>query len=482
MVLYLFLSQVNLLDNPPVWPDEAYFADTAWNLLNQGRLGTDLWGGMIPGAREHLFFYPPGLFLVFGGLFKVTGLSIYAQRMLAVVVGAGFLMSFYFLSLKVLNIKKSKGIIFTVLAVLLLIVDHIFLKAVRWSRPEIFVMFFSSLAVNCLFIGEDINGKWKNYLFALSGLFLGIAILFHLMGFIYLAAIGGYFIYKHRLKVFSLAQAHYLFIPVLVIVGLWLAIIFPDINYLFVQVGLQKLYRENSPSYLLLVFESGSMYLKIYYWIMLAILPVGLVYGFIKKNSRLILITLILLFSWIYAYFGKLEAYPVLFVPFGYLMGVLFLRLSLEKGRKVPTFKILSCGGLLLLLLINMYIYQDNLKNYFEGYRNYRVFSENLKEVVPDDAKIYLSSIPDAYYIVREFSNSKVYTYPALPTTKEEYLKVLNDSDYLIYNFDPGAMFFGNYLNEYLNLNVKEVSQIGQSDEYQVLLIKLVDKGLRKAP
>ena len=108
LVVYFFLALSSLLDNPPVWPDEAYYADIALNLLRENRLGTDLWGDMIPGSRTNFYQYPPGLFYLFAGLFSLTGPSIYFQRLLAVIAGAGFLVGFYFFCKKVIGSKTKK--------------------------------------------------------------------------------------------------------------------------------------------------------------------------------------------------------------------------------------------------------------------------------------------------------------------------------------------------------------------------------------
>ena len=44
---------------PPVWPDEALFASAAADLIENGRLGTPLLAGVVPGIGEHTYWVPP---------------------------------------------------------------------------------------------------------------------------------------------------------------------------------------------------------------------------------------------------------------------------------------------------------------------------------------------------------------------------------------------------------------------------------------
>ena len=82
-LLYLVVSLSLFLSWPPLWPDEAVFADTARGLLHGGRPATELVAGLENGA----FWQAPGWYYVAAGVISVAGFDIAPLRLLSVLLG-----------------------------------------------------------------------------------------------------------------------------------------------------------------------------------------------------------------------------------------------------------------------------------------------------------------------------------------------------------------------------------------------------------
>lgn len=64
-------------------PDESTFASIAWNLWTEGRLGTDLLAGAIPGIEHHVYLTLPMHSFVLAGWLGLWGLSLLSVRALS---------------------------------------------------------------------------------------------------------------------------------------------------------------------------------------------------------------------------------------------------------------------------------------------------------------------------------------------------------------------------------------------------------------
>lgn len=104
--------------------------------------------------------------------------------------------------------------------------------------------------------------------------------------------------------------------------------------------------------------------------------------------------------------------------------------------------------------------------------------------IVPKNKTVFLSAIPDPYFGFKKKRDkqNKLYEFPVLKTDKKNYLKILNDSDYLIYTGSYETLVFGNFLQSYIEKNKEEVYYLNEPYQYQALIIKLKPKTKRRPP
>lgn len=77
-------------------PDESIIASVAWNLWTEGRLGTDLLAGAIPGIEHHLYWTQPLYYIVLAGWLGLWGLSLLSVRSLSTVLAFAVLGLLYY--------------------------------------------------------------------------------------------------------------------------------------------------------------------------------------------------------------------------------------------------------------------------------------------------------------------------------------------------------------------------------------------------
>lgn len=171
LTLYLALNLTFLTDHPPVWPDEAEYADVALNIKEEGRLYYKLGEGVLE-KSDKVYWYPPFLFYLYGYLFKIFGFSVYIQRLPSLVAGLFFITSTFLFLKKYFN----NNLLSIFLPLSLMLLDMTFERAVRISRPEMMILALSFLAYLLIL-------NYKNKLaYLLAGLISGIAFLFQPLG------------------------------------------------------------------------------------------------------------------------------------------------------------------------------------------------------------------------------------------------------------------------------------------------------------
>ena len=189
ILIFLALNMPHLLEFTPVWPDEAWIADVALNILKTGQVSTDIWNGMIPGASQHVFWYPPVFFYLLAFWFKIFGFSIITQRLLALFISALFISLFYFFSKLLISkeapkISETKMFLFAFLGSLLLIIDPTFFRSSVLSRPEILILVLvtcSLLLISKALSLTDRRVAVKGICFIIAGLLIGVSVLTHFL-------------------------------------------------------------------------------------------------------------------------------------------------------------------------------------------------------------------------------------------------------------------------------------------------------------
>lgn len=475
-LVFLILSVLLLLKEPPVWPDEAIYADIAQNILKENRLGTFLWQRLIPNVENCACWNPPVLFYAIAFWFKLFGFSIVNQRLLSILAGLLFLVVFYLFAKLFFT---SKSIWFPTLTLGSLILDFTFLKATRVSRPEIFILLFGTSSLYFLLQGFKIdNLKLKLLFIVTSGILASFTFLIHYLGIFFFLSVILVILLANKLlilrtKIFYLFMASF-FTPI----AIWVLSRFSEINTIKEQFFLASLRKNMESPWLIILWQTQPLSLKLLYLSYLLITAVFLVFSFISKEKKYLILSLVLLSSWVFALLGKMFWYFVLPLPFIYL--AFFLLLS-EIWKDKLKLKILG-GIFLIIVLTNLHLeYLTFLQEGGENY-SYDKFAKEILKVIPDKSTVFLSAIPDPYFSFKNQRNNKLYEFPVLATSPENYLRVLNDSDFIVYNGSYEEILFGDFLLRYIERNKLNIDKIGEPFQYQAFIIKLKPKTQRVNP
>lgn len=169
-----------LLYDPAVWPDEALFANPAVNLLRHGHLGTDLMGGYLPGIETHTYWMPPFYYLALAPVFALFGVSAPVMRLFSAFTAASVLALTY-----AIGRRAGLGRVAACIAVAVLAVDAVFLRAARLGRMDMLAI---ALMLGALYFALASRAAKRAPIFA--GVLAGLATMTHPLGMIAPLAIG----------------------------------------------------------------------------------------------------------------------------------------------------------------------------------------------------------------------------------------------------------------------------------------------------
>src|SRR4030042_3696464 len=224
-----------LLVEPSVWPDEAIYADIAKNFISEGRMGTDLWKGLVPGIENNALWNPPAFFLITAFVCKIFGVTIITLRMVSVFAGAVFLIIFFLFAKKIL---KTSNVWVYLIPCVLLVLDYAFLKSAKVSRPEVFVLLWGIIAVYLL---EDLYKIKKSKCFLISfiiGICLSLSFLSHVYGIIFTVVAVVYTVLGEHIKKRNLNLLLIISTSFLLPIAAWLISISSNYNIFIQQLKL----------------------------------------------------------------------------------------------------------------------------------------------------------------------------------------------------------------------------------------------------
>lgn len=461
--LYFFLNYIHLLKYPPIWPDEAEYADIALNILKTGDFKTTLHSVSIF-PLDKVYTYPPLLMYIFAACFKLFGFSITVQRMVAVIFGAVFLLFFYLFSIKILKNK-----LLALLPIFLLVFDLTFMKAAKISRPEIFIMAFTQIA---LFL---IISKENMYSYILIGLFLGLSFIIQPYGIIGIIITTIYFFWKYKLK--SIKKLVIISVPVFISVGWWFNKINWQLDILRKGMKLQTLRKNLEPGYFTQLLTEQNHYVSMLNLSLLAGSIFLVIYIILnKKTQEKILILISLLTYWFFIFIGKqfwYYAYPIPFIYLGYFL------IIKEKTNSWRYVALIFIG---LNLFFNTRVNLTLYKRFWGNSYSYEKYAKSIVNNIPNNSSVFISSIPDPFFELKKNTTLKLHLYPALPDEKIKYKQALESSDYIIYN-GSYDLIYGNLLKKFIDKNKKtKINVFNGLNQYEgsVFRVKTVSPNIIK--
>lgn len=454
LMIFVVLGLGLIYDQPLVWSDEAIYMDLAHNLIHEGRLGVDLWQGLLPGVEQYAGWNPPLYFLLLSGWLGITGFSLLALRGLSLLL---WFISLYAVS-KFTRKLWGKNSLWWLVLNLALALDFVLLRAGRYSRPEVLIIALGSLSLWAL-------GSNYRHRLTLAAALSGLSILAHPYGLI-VPLLGLLLLWNQGQLKLSLLKYMPLILGPVIFWWLWLG---EWQSLVWQQLSIAASKKQLDPIWYFLPQVTDTLWGKLNLGLLQLSGFVGAAVLLTQSKWRWLGLGLIL--AWLMSWYGRMMwylAYPAWVSYLG--LGGMLLGSRQIWSRRLAQVLVLA------LLATSLLLHQLDWSNvYFKGL-NYSAFVNEVVDSVPEEATVFVSLAPDPYFaFYGKGRHRNLIMYPALPVSVEAYLAKLNQSDYVVYSrsYEPGM--FGTFLERYLEANAEIITQVGEGTGYSGLVIRLVD-------
>lgn len=411
VIIHGVLFQRLWLIDPPVHPDETFFADTARQQLLYGVPKTFLFeeNGL---GNQHIrnYMYPPLYTDIVSIWFRLTEISIEQTRLLSFIVSilciiSGFLVLYRF----------SGSLVLTFVSLLSLVTFGPFGIASRVGRMEIVALFLFFVA---LCITYCVKQSKRRYV--VLGVCSGLLILIHPLAVILMLIITLLLLQE---KSTPLLRWHYL-LPIAGFLLFWLIRYSDNLPLFYHQLTIQLQYKADRIPLLDQVFQT-SVYWRVFLILYLVVTMLCFLYGYIKKKNTGFLFGGILIVTILTVWRGIEQWYLV------YLLPMVLLTLSLLYRQTGIVSKLLIYG-----VLVSLSIYQTiSLKTSLQQTSiPYYQFVERLRAYTNKDAKILVSHFPDPTLGLWQKGYTNVYQLEHV-TGKRSLQEYLATFDVIVVNY-----------------------------------------------
>ena len=489
LTVFILQSTILLIKDPPIWPDEAIYADIAINWLNEKRLGPDIWLDAYPGATEHFYSYPPIFLLIVATYFKTFGTSIETQRLISQTAAIIFLFVFLCLFKSISQNKKVHFLL--VLPLIGLVLDPFFSQASRIARPEMTVTLIGSLGFLAYIKAKNSNGSLL--LFTISGLLISFSFLTHFLGgMIFTISVLLSFLLQEKFNLIK-SKSFYVFIfSFLILPSFYLLSVLPNLDVFKYQL---LLYAGTISEYFYFVLKlvyTSDILPQILITTYATISVIFIIKTIKSKTRELTPFAVILSVSWIVSVYSKEVWYFFYVIPWIYLAAAILLQdfatnyfrnfLKLQKRKFLHLMAIEGPIILIILMFLAVFLSTFRLVNTFWGDKySYHLFVKSVLSTVPESKTVFLSSIPDPYFGFKsQGRKNTLYEFPVVQIEKEKFLNLLNNSDYIVFNGVYNSMT--ELLPAYINKNTQNTTSIGSENQYKALIIELKPRNQRETP
>lgn len=455
--LCLIITFDLFLKEPPVWPDEAGLAQFS------------VQAGKDP--LNYYSFYPSIYIVGLSSWFNIFGVSIVNQRLFS-IFGGLLTITVFVLIINNLNFKNT---FLKTLALVLLITDFTFLQSTRTGRPEIWTLLFGLLSI--YFFQKFMNSEFKNYILLIISFFTSfVSFLFHANGiiFIFVILLGIVIYFK------SIFNKNSKIVILFIFIVLPFAILVASRLHMFISYILLRLkIGFAQETWLFAVFDSKPAELKLIYLSLISATVAFIIYVIKNRQKKLLLFLVTLLSCWVVMIINKDFWYAVYIIPF------VIIALMILFNSYYGKFKSYQFTGLIIIYLI---LFLSNLKFHYDillseggDKYSYEKFISDIQNNIPDNKTVFNSAIPDTYFAFVG-RNNKYEGFPQSFVDAENYLNVLNNTDYIIFNGSFGDNYFGDIVARYIDKNKSHIVYIGEPDQYQAYVVELKSKDKRENP
>lgn len=466
-----FAGSLLFLKDPLIWPDEAIYLDTARTLAQTGRLATNIFGGTIPGLEQHAHWYPPLYFHLLAIWTNFFGSSIESVRFLSLLLALISLMTFFFV-VKILFDDERLALLGTITLAL----DFSFSRASRVARMDMlsFFLLVSTILAFLLAEKEKSNLNKSLFFYLLTGFLGSLGVITHPLGFIAPTVIVFYLLIKRGLFKNKLLLISLITLPILLALFLWFFSMRDSFDLFLNQYRLQFLRKAPQTPFPLTLWYSNHSWKVIFslYGLTTIVLFFQLL---LSCQSINLFIFLGLVISTSVLLWGKEMWYTLYFQPFFPLALLSLLKTAYSQKHNKFFFGVL--GAIFVLLLLNLNMFLGIVQQLGADSYDYHQFTKLITNNLPSKATIFLATIPDPYFDLKQQQNSnfRLYEFPTVPVSDRAYKKLLDSTDYLILNMMPDKRL-ENYMNKY----TAEKIVIGQSGQFSTTIFKLLPQNKRE--
>jgi hypothetical protein len=470
----LFTSAFLYLSSPSVWPDEAIYVDTAKELLNSGTIRTNIVNGAIYGLEKLAAWYPPIFFYLLAAWIKFFGSAIETVRLLPLSLGIISLITFYFL-LKTI----TKNSIVAIGGTLLLSIDAFFGLAARIARMDMLTYLLNLIAIAFFLTLRKKSTKWL----LVPGTFAAISTVTHPFGLIPVVVVSlsilieNIVLYKNsKIKlveviVITSKKLFYFTVPVIISVSLWLISLRGNLELFIIQNQLQFLRKKQLLPYLFQLFSANNYFR---YLIFLYILiNISILFLYIKTKKFAFLFSVVGFAVSLFAILWGKEMWYLLYLQPFTALGIVLIFKHYQFSDKLSY--IFAYFPVVLFFLIHILISVSLINDVTVNTKNYNLFATQISRQIPNNSKVFISSIPDPYFKLQERKDLTLYEFTTVPIKDQQNQKLLNSSDYIIYNVS-----FNPQIPKYIKHNSDKQYVINNVGGYSAIIIKLVSKDQRK--
>lgn len=299
----------------------------------------------------------------------------------------------------------------------------------------------------------------------------------HLIAVGFALAVSLTFLYYQRKNLFDIKKYYLFFTGLIIPIAAWLIYLYPNYQYLIYQLKLVELSRHYTIPWYVNVLNFPLLKLSYLCYILGDLLFIG--FSLKNRKQPYILLSLLIIFAWIFTTLGQIYWYTIYPVSLSYLALLILINQSFNlNGKKLKNslIKLSFLVVCLFLLCLNLFDFYNSSKTYYmKDY--YPAFQNQITESIPPGKTVFLSSIPDAYYGF-EPDRNQLLEFPALFAGMDKFKKTIKEADYIVFNDifipDPQAAL---YLDRYIAKNLDSAQEL--TFPYHILIMKLKDKNLR---
>lgn len=459
--LYWWLGWSLLTEKPSVWPDEAVYAEIVDNFLAEGRLGSDLWEGLIPGVERMALWNPPGYLLFLSGWVGVFGQGIGQMRWLSLSLGSLILVGLGLVGRELLG-KKDRWWVVGLLG--FMVVDFEFMRGARLARPEVLVVVVVVWSQVVLLVARKRrDAMW----WLIAGGLVGSAVLAHPLAVVFGVSglvVGWLWDRKRLLKLWG-SYLVGMGLPVVV----WLVGIWGEWGNLLTQLRLASQRKAVELSWVVQAWNGDNPIFKLIIGGLLVASVVVVRYGWWGKRKEGKYLVGMVVVSMVTAVLGKQFWYVLYALPWVYL-GLVYL---VTKKNRWARWVLVG-----LVVLNGLYAGVDWMRIKSLGL-SYEEFVAGVLKEVPDKKTVFLSAIPDPYFgFVAAERRNELVEFPVYEMSLDKYEMVLDNIDYVVYTKDQSKVLFGDFFELYLRENMKEMKRV-EAGGYRAIVFELVERSER---